>query len=286
MKKKKEIKSLKLELDAARYNLSVAYQDIESLIKAYPDDLNCLDARCRYRNRYSMEKFLLLGKSINVVDDKKPLVYPDSEGIYDHLASKEIKFHKVPETTTSTIPENEARIQRQTINDRQMLYGSPEGTFKGEFETSGQGFRTAIVTDKEKDPIVSIDSLKREKEVLINCYHNLYSLGATILCKLRDDPKLDYFDLSTIWDSNREKIDQEFKSILKENPEPKRFNRNDVIEVAEKLYYIANPDTKMDVPSSFYETVEGWYSQWEKEATSFSFYDWCLRTKHKSNPNQ
>lgn len=33
-------------------------------------------------------------------------------------------------------------------------------------------------------------------------------------------------------------------------------NINDIITVAEKLYYETNPESKMDVPSSVYERVE------------------------------
>jgi hypothetical protein len=52
-----------------------------------------------------------------------------------------------------------------------------------------------------------------------------------------------------------------------------------VIEVAERLYYEQNPNTKMDVPSSVYETVEKWYKQWEVTMTEMDFYEWCKKTK-------
>ena len=136
MSKKKQIKKLIEKVNRLLVELMTAYGDIDDFIKAYPGGFYCLDARFRHSNRKELEKCIFLDSPVNVGGDKKAPVYPpDSEGIYSHLASKEIKLHKVPETTTSTIPENEARIQRQTITDRQMLYGSPEGPFKSEFET-------------------------------------------------------------------------------------------------------------------------------------------------------
>ena len=52
-------------------------------------------------------------------------------------------------------------------------------------------------------------------------------------------------------------------------------NMNDVIEVAEKLYYEANPDTKMDVPSFVYEAVETENKKRKEANSSMSLYHWC-----------
>lgn len=51
------------------------------------------------------------------------------------------------------------------------------------------------------------------------------------------------------------------------------------MEVAEKLYYHANPNTRMDVPNSAYITTEKWYHEWLKENTELSLFDWCVKNK-------
>jgi len=53
------------------------------------------------------------------------------------------------------------------------------------------------------------------------------------------------------------------------------MNKNDVIEVAEKLYYEANPTTKMDVPSYAYEQVEAANKRRRNAQSELSLYDWC-----------
>ena len=57
------------------------------------------------------------------------------------------------------------------------------------------------------------------------------------------------------------------------------MNKYDVIEVSEALYYEKNPDTKMDVPSSVYETVEKWRHQWLNSGLEISLYDWIKLNK-------
>jgi len=52
---------------------------------------------------------------------------------------------------------------------------------------------------------------------------------------------------------------------------------NDVIEVAEKLYYEANPTTKMDVPSYAYEQVEKANKRRLEARSELSLYDWCKK---------
>lgn len=49
------------------------------------------------------------------------------------------------------------------------------------------------------------------------------------------------------------------------------------IEVGDNLYYIINPTTKMDVPSSFYERLEKEYDKWIFDCSMLSFYDYCYR---------
>ena len=55
----------------------------------------------------------------------------------------------------------------------------------------------------------------------------------------------------------------------------------DVIKVAEKLYYEANPDTKMDVPSFAYEQVEKANKRRFEAMSELSLYDWCKKEFHK-----
>lgn len=50
---------------------------------------------------------------------------------------------------------------------------------------------------------------------------------------------------------------------------------NDVIKVAERLYYEANPTTKMDVPSFAYEQVEKANHRRLASNSELSLYDWC-----------
>ena len=51
------------------------------------------------------------------------------------------------------------------------------------------------------------------------------------------------------------------------------------MKVAEDLYYHMNPNTKMDVPSSVYETVNKWRNEWLSIETELSLFDWCLKNK-------
>lgn len=96
------------------------------------------------------------------------------------------------------------------------------------------------------------------------------------------------------------KIQEEYKELLKSGmfweffPElsgdwskdeivfTRFYNRRastDYIEVAEELYYLKNPTSTMDVPSSVYKTVEKWYSEWLTAETELEFFDWCLINK-------
>jgi hypothetical protein len=56
----------------------------------------------------------------------------------------------------------------------------------------------------------------------------------------------------------------------------------DWVEDAEKLYrcnrYIS-PNSKINVPSFFYEKVKKWNDEWQITDTRLSFYDWCFKTK-------
>lgn len=53
----------------------------------------------------------------------------------------------------------------------------------------------------------------------------------------------------------------------------------DYIEVAEKLYYHVNPNTKMNVPNSAYITTEKWYKEWLQTDTDLELFDWCIKNK-------
>ena len=53
------------------------------------------------------------------------------------------------------------------------------------------------------------------------------------------------------------------------------MDNNNIITVAEKLYYEANPNTKKDVPSFAYEQVETENLRRIKSQSKLSLYDWC-----------
>lgn len=52
---------------------------------------------------------------------------------------------------------------------------------------------------------------------------------------------------------------------------------NDIIKVAEKLYYESNPSTKMDVPTFAYVEVEAADRRRIKAQSKLSLYDWCKK---------
>ena len=59
---------------------------------------------------------------------------------------------------------------------------------------------------------------------------------------------------------------------------------NDIIEVAEKLYYEANPSAKTDVPSFAYEQVESANRRRIEARSKLSLYDWCKKEMAFSMP--
>ena len=61
------------------------------------------------------------------------------------------------------------------------------------------------------------------------------------------------------------------------------MNHNDVIEVAERLYYEANPTTNMNVPSFAYEQVEAANKRRAAARSELTLYDWC---KQEQNPQK
>jgi hypothetical protein len=56
-----------------------------------------------------------------------------------------------------------------------------------------------------------------------------------------------------------------------------KVNTNDVIECGNKLYYDINPNSKMDVPSMFYERLEKECVKWKESGSELSFYDYCKK---------
>lgn len=56
-----------------------------------------------------------------------------------------------------------------------------------------------------------------------------------------------------------------------------KVNTNDVIECGNKLYYDINPNSKMDVPSMFYERLEKEWVKWKDSYSELSFYDFCKK---------
>jgi hypothetical protein len=58
-----------------------------------------------------------------------------------------------------------------------------------------------------------------------------------------------------------------------------RIETEDWIEVAERLYRLKNPQSKMDCPSYVYEIVEKWRREWYQADTQLSLFDWCVQNK-------
>ena len=53
------------------------------------------------------------------------------------------------------------------------------------------------------------------------------------------------------------------------------------MEVAEKVYYHVNPETKMCVPNSAYILTEKWYNQWMVDnTTDLDLFQWILKYKN------
>lgn len=55
------------------------------------------------------------------------------------------------------------------------------------------------------------------------------------------------------------------------------YEMNGVLPVAEKLYYEANPNTRMDVPAYAYEKVEAANRRRNAANSELSLYEWCKR---------
>lgn len=55
--------------------------------------------------------------------------------------------------------------------------------------------------------------------------------------------------------------------------------KEDWMDIAKKLYYHMNPNTKMDVPSSVYETVEKWRNEWLETKTDLTLFEYCIKMK-------
>lgn len=65
------------------------------------------------------------------------------------------------------------------------------------------------------------------------------------------------------------------------NDELKKFSLDDVIECGNKLYYDINPNSKMDVPSMFYDRLEKEWVKWKESKSELSFYDFCKSQLNK-----
>ena len=53
------------------------------------------------------------------------------------------------------------------------------------------------------------------------------------------------------------------------------LDSQEVMRIAEKLYYDINPETKMDVPSIAYEKVESLHKYYELCGSGVDFYSFC-----------
>jgi hypothetical protein len=60
-----------------------------------------------------------------------------------------------------------------------------------------------------------------------------------------------------------------------------KIETKDWMDIAKELYYHMNPTTKMDVPSSVYETVNKWRYEWLLSESDLDLFEWCLKFKNK-----
>jgi len=54
-------------------------------------------------------------------------------------------------------------------------------------------------------------------------------------------------------------------------------NISEVIKCGNKLYYDINPNSKKDVPSFFFEKLEGKYLEWVECKSELDFYEFCKK---------
>lgn len=59
-------------------------------------------------------------------------------------------------------------------------------------------------------------------------------------------------------------------------------NYAEIIRVGEKLYYEINPESRMDVPSYFYEKLETYWDAWYLTGNATTFYDYCKSRMNKN----
>jgi len=53
------------------------------------------------------------------------------------------------------------------------------------------------------------------------------------------------------------------------------MNTSKIIECGQKIYYDINPNSKMDIPSYFYELLEPIYDEWKIQKSNINFCDYC-----------
>lgn len=116
---------------------------------------------------------------------------------------------------------------------------------------------------------------------LLNILMGSYIVVNSVINWLNHDPFDDYtvgfvFIGVGVFVTNRMiKLRYEIKSKLNK--------MSDIVKVAEKLYYEANPGTNMDVPSFAYEQVEAANNRRIKANSELSLYDWCKEEMSKKN---
>ena len=54
-----------------------------------------------------------------------------------------------------------------------------------------------------------------------------------------------------------------------------KVNYSDVIKVGRALYYKLNPESKMDVPSYFYQKIETHWIKWKESNSELTFLKYC-----------
>lgn len=79
------------------------------------------------------------------------------------------------------------------------------------------------------------------------------------------------------------------KTKIMSNENKLRVNINDIVDCGDKLYYDINLNSKMDVPSFFYERLEKEWVKWRESKSELSFYEFCkilLKTRTIMNAKE
>jgi|FreactcultureFD7_1027221.scaffolds.fasta_scaffold08323_2 hypothetical protein len=61
------------------------------------------------------------------------------------------------------------------------------------------------------------------------------------------------------------------------------LSRQEVFNVADMLYKLQNPESKMSTPNIAYELIEKWYQEYHNSDSLHTFAMWCIQNKQPKN---